>query len=109
MSEVRIELGEIALPSTEFENTTLEDDGDAVRLRFTYYRDGQLVAAGVFEHAEQTMVGNVFRLDDLRNHHLGEHGGDAILLFHFQSRHGEQMPQRVRIKGRTDETAQPEF
>ena len=51
----------------------------------------------------------LFRLDDLRNHHFGEHGGDAALLFHFQPRHGEQMPQRVRIEGRTDETAQPEF
>jgi hypothetical protein len=33
-------------------------------------------------------------LDDLRDDDLGEHGGHAVLLFHFQPRHGEQMPKR---------------
>ena len=60
--------------------------------------DTQLVGIGVF-----------FGLDDLRDHHLGKHSGHAVLLFHFQPRHGEQMAQRIRIEVRTDETAQPEF
>lgn len=74
------------------------DDLQQFALPRIHLADAQLVGVGMF-----------FGLDDLRDHHLGEHGGHAVLLFHFQPRHGEQMPQRIRIEIRTDETAQPEF
>ena len=59
--------------------------------------------------AQLVGVGMLLGFDDLRDDDLGEHGGHAVLLFHFQPRHGEQMPKLVRIEARTDETAQPEF
>ncbi len=73
--------------------------------------DLQQFALTGIDLADPQLVGvrMLFGLDDLRDDNLGKHGGDTALLFHFQPRHGEQMPQRVRIEGRTDETAQPEF
>jgi hypothetical protein len=74
------------------------DDLQQLALPRVHLADAQLVGVGV-----------LLGLDDLRDDDLGEHGGHAVLLFHFQPRHGEQMPKLIRIEIRTDETAQPEF